>query len=463
MVCVAMLAILRQRFVPPAQVLSQSLLIILILDPLSPLSAGFWLSFAAVAVILYGMTGRLARASHWRSLLNMQWLIVLGLLPLSIGLFQQASLVSPMTNLLAIPVVSFVVVPLTLLSCALLFIYEPLADSLLHLAAGVMQLLWQGLELASSWSFSQLPLAASPLAIGLAVLGVILLLSPRGIPARSLGMIFCLPLFFPIAPRPQQGHVWLSLLDVGQGLAVVVQTQQHTLVYDTGPKFSDSFDTGAAVVAPYLRHAGVAKLDMLMVSHGDNDHIGGAASLLRSFPTDRILSSVPAQVSTTATLCQAGQHWQWDGVQFSVLHPKADYVPRRRRGNNRCCVLRIKAGNGSVLLTGDIEKEAEQQLLASDQSLRTDVLVVPHHGSRTSSSRDFILAVAPRMVLFPVGYHNRYHLPSQKVVQRYAQLAIPAFSTADSGCLSLTFAKPHTPNVLRYRQQVAHFWQHQLP
>lgn len=463
MVCVVMLAILRQRFVQPSQVLAQSLLLVLLLDPLSALSAGFWLSFAAVAVIAYGLSGRLGRACKWRSLLKMQWVVVLGLLPLSLGLFQQASLVSPLANLLAIPVVSFLVVPLTLLACVLMFVYAPLAGGLLHLAASLMQVLWQALEFVSQWSFSQVQLAVTPLALALATLGVVLLISPKGIPLRSLGLIFCLPLVFPLSPRPDKGHIWLSLLDVGQGLAVVVQTRRHTLVYDTGPKFSDSFDTGASVVAPYLRHAGISKIDMLMISHGDNDHIGGAASLLRMFPVDKILSSVPKRVSPRAKHCEQGQHWQWDGVQFSVIHPQDKHAPRQRRRNNRCCVLRIAANDGSVLLTGDIETAAERQILASTQLLNSDVLVVPHHGSKTSSSRAFIKAVAPKLALYPVGYRNRYHFPSQKVVQRYARMLIPTYATADSGCLSLTFDARHSPKVVRYRQQMARFWQHRLP
>lgn len=467
MVCVVMLAILRQRHIQPAQVLAQSLILVLLLDPLSTLSAGFWLSFAAVAIILYGLTGRTGKQQKWRSLVKMQWVVVLGLLPLTLGLFQQAALISPVTNLLAIPVVSFLVVPLTLLACMLLLISESLASSLLHLAAWILEFLWQGLTLASQLSFSQIQLAASSYAIALAVIGIVLFIGPRGIPMRSMGLVFCLPLFFPILHRPDKGDIWLSLLDVGQGLAIVVQTQNHTLVYDTGPRFSDSFDTGEAVVAPFLRQAGIAEIDMLMVSHSDNDHIGGVASLQQLFPVTEVLSSVPKKVSASAISCEQGQQWQWDGVQFKVLHPVTNYVPTRRAGNNLSCVLHIETGKGSVLLTGDIEKEAEQQLiiqtLAQGQSLISDVLLVPHHGSRTSSSQEFIEAVSPKLVLYPVGHRNRYHLPSQKVVQRYQALGVPAYSTANSGCILLTFDNINSPKVERYREQAARYWHHRLP
>ncbi|MFO7604495.1 MAG: DNA internalization-related competence protein ComEC/Rec2 [Gammaproteobacteria bacterium] len=463
MVCVVMLALWRQRFIQPPQVLAQSLLLVLLLDPLSALSAGFWLSFAAVAVILYGLNGHLGPRHKGLAFLRMQWLVVLGLLPLTIGLFQQASLISPLANLLAIPVVSLLVVPLTLLASALTFVSEPIAGGLLQLINGVMGLLWQGLEVAAAQPFSQVQQAAAPLSLVAAAFGLVLLLSPKGIPLRYLGLVFCLPLAFPLQSRPAQGEFWLSLLDVGQGLAVVVQTQNHTLVYDTGPRFSDSFDTGAAVVAPYLRHAGIAHIDTLMITHPDNDHIGGAASLLRMFPVGRVLSSVSDKLDRGTEDCQQGQQWQWDGVHFRVLHPAADYTPRRRPRNNRSCVLHIAADNGSVLLTGDIEREAEEQMLRQTQALAADVILVPHHGSNTSSSQAFIAAVAPRLALYPVGYRNRYRLPSQKVVHRYAAQGVPAYATANSGRILLTFPQPHEPQVARYRQQAARFWHHRLP
>jgi len=467
MVCVVMLAMLRQRFIQPANVLAQSLILVLLLDPLSALSAGFWLSFAAVAVILYGLSGRIGQQHKWISMIRMQWVIVLGLLPLTIALFQQASLISPITNVLAIPVVGLLIVPLTLLASVALFIYEPLASGLLHLATWIMEFLWQGLSYASLLQYSQIQISSSPFAVVLAIAGIVLFIAPKGIPLRSLGMVFCLPLFFPVLERPDKGEMWLSLLDVGQGLAVVVQTRNHVLVYDTGPRFSDSFDTGEAVVAPFLRHQGLAKIDKLMVTHSDNDHIGGAAALIRLFPVSQIISSVPKSVAANAIKCLQGQQWQWDGVRFSVLHPAANYVPGRRPENNLSCVLRIESDNGSVLLTGDIENEAEQQLITQaldqGQSLSADVLVVPHHGSQTSSSQRFIEAVDPKLALYPVGYRNRYRLPSQKVLQRYASMSVPGHSTADSGRILLTFEVPRIPRVERHRPGVARFWHHRLP
>lgn len=460
MVSVVMLAILRRRFIQPSQVLAQSLLLVLIVDPLSVLSAGFWLSFAAVAVILYGLNNRIAVMSKWRSLVRMQWIVVLGLLPLTIGLFQQASIVSPLTNLLAIPVVSFIVVPLTLLSCALMFIYEPLAIMVLMLSAQVMEVLWQVLQWASGLSFSQIQLAASKPALVLAAMGVALFISPRGIPSRYIGLVFCLPLLFPVVQRPNEGEVWLSLLDVGQGLAAVIQTRGHTLIYDTGPRFSDSFNTGEAVVAPYLRQAGSKQIDLLMVSHGDNDHIGGANALANLFPINRILSSVPQKLPPNAQRCQQGQEWSWDGVRFRVVHPASDYVPKRREANNLSCVLRVESKYGSILLTGDIEQEAESQLIHQHTAVRSDVLVVPHHGSLTSSSMEFIEAVSPQLALFPVGYRNRYRLPNQKILARYGQVQAQTDTTALSGRILVTFSQQSQPLVSRFRSEASRFWHH---
>jgi competence protein ComEC len=462
MVCVTMLMLIRQQIIRPSQVLAQSLMLVLLIDPLSVLSAGFWLSFMAVAIILFGLSGR-RHINKVFSMLKMQWVIVLGLLPMTIGLFQQASLVSPLVNIVAIPLVGFMIVPLVLLGCLLLLVHEALAGMLLSWASGLLGELWKLLDWLAQFPHSQIQVAASPVVLALALMGVLLIIAPRGLPMRWVGVLFCLPLFFPLQPRPATGEMWFSLLDVGQGLSAVVHTQRHTLVYDTGPRFSKSFDTGEAVVAPYLRHAGVAAIDMLVVSHSDNDHIGGSASLLKLFPVSVILSSVPHKVSSKARSCHAGQHWQWDGVRFTMLHPSSEYWPSHRRGNNLSCVLRVDSARGSILLTGDIEKEAEASILQQAGQVQADVLVVPHHGSRSSSSTAFIKAVAPRLALYPAGYRNRYHHPSDNVVQRYRSLLIPGYTTARSGRILVTFPQLHHPKIDRYRQHSAHFWNHLDP
>ena len=294
-----------------------------------------------------------------------------------------------------------------------------------------------------------------------ALLGVAILFMPRGVPGRWLALWLMLPALLVEPQRPAWGEVKVTVLDVGQGLAVVARTQQHTLVFDTGPRFSRSFDTGSAVVVPFLRHSGVRRLDMLVVSHGDNDHIGGAASLLDEFPANTVLSSVPELLPAGKALgCNREQRWVWEGVRFEMLHPGDEYL----RGNDASCVLRIvSAGGQGLLLTGDIEAPAEQQLLARDaESLRARILVAPHHGSNTSSTPAFISAVSPDIVLFPSGYRNRYGFPRAAVVQRYTGVQAKMYETGLSGALTITLSSGNEePVIRRFRDVHRRYWQSQ--
>ena len=249
------------------------------------------------------------------------------------------------------------------------------------------------------------------------------------------------------------------MLDVGQGLATVVQTRHHVLVYDAGPRFSDSFDTGQAVVGPYLRHQGIRRLDALVVSHGDNDHFGGVSSLLAAYPATRILSSVPDEIPAAhARFCRRGQQWHWDGVRFEILNPaEGDSLT----GNNASCVLRIESAAGqSVLLTGDIERRAEQQLLQTMAArLAVDVLVVPHHGSNTSSGPAFVAAVNPVLALMPSGYRNRYGFPKAEVLDRYVDIHASVGQTGLGGALAVMLAKDtDVPEIQRYRDSQPRYW-----
>jgi competence protein ComEC len=251
----------------------------------------------------------------------------------------------------------------------------------------------------------------------------------------------------------------LTLLDVGQGLAAVIRTENHTLVFDAGPRFSSTFDTGQAVLVPFLRHQGVTRLDMLVVSHGDNDHIGGVDSLLAAFPAGRIISSVPEELSgNPVTPCRQGDVWQWDGVDFSVLYPG---VEDTRTGNNASCVLRVEVPGGrTVLLTGDIERAAELSLLRNQHdALKTDILVVPHHGSKTSSSLPFVQAARPAVALFPVGHLNRYRLPNPEVVDRYAALGAEMYETGETGAITLSLVPGMPqPELHLYREESPRYW-----
>lgn len=458
MLAVVLGARLWDRQLVPSRALALALLAVLLMDPTAPLTAGFWLSYGAVAVLLYGMTGRLAPSVWWRQWGRAQWLVALGLLPMTLVLFQRASLIAPLTNLIAEPWISLVVTPLTLLGTVLLPVSDLLSTLVLRLSSALLGGLWPLLLWCSNLPGAAWSWGLPALWIGVAAAaGMLLILAPRGLPARHIGWVLLLPMFLARPAIPPPGAVWFTLLDVGQGLAAVVRTQHHTLVFDTGPRFSDSFDTGAAVVLPYLRTQGINFLDTLLVSHGDNDHSGGATSILSEMPVAELLSSVPQRFTHLATRCRAGQHWQWDGVEFKILHPDQT---QDWQGNNGCCVLLVEGQGGRVLLTGDIEAEAEHQLVAvQGNALHAALLVAPHHGSRTSSTREFITAVAPARVLFPVGYRNRYGFPRPDVVARYAELGVQRLDSDVEGAIEFQVdPKLGVSAPSLYRRSARRYW-----
>jgi competence protein ComEC len=433
MLIVAMTGVLSRREILPSQLLAAALLAVLAYDPLSVMAPGFWLSFAAVAVILFAMHG--AQRSWWRKLGYVQWAIALGLAPLTLWLFQQISLVGPVANMLAVPVFDLLAVPLVLLGIVLTGPFPELAAGLFQAAAWLLEKLWPVLDMLAHLPVTQWWQHQPPAwALLCALVGIAVLLAPRGWPARWVGAFWLLPLFFTQPAAPAAGELWFALLDVGQGLAVVARTEHHALVYDTGPRYSASFDTGESVVVPYLRQAGVRRLDKLVVSHGDNDHAGGMRSVLAAVPVARLESSLP-ELSTQAVSCVQGEHWEWDGVRFEYLNPPGGVTSRH---NNASCVLKITSRHGSVLLPGDIEAKAERRLVAEfGGNLKADVLVAPHHGSKTSSTGEFLEQVRPHHVLFPVGYRNRFHHPHPRVVDRYRALGAESHDSPAAGAIEL--------------------------
>jgi len=422
MVGVAAAALWLDRLDSASRVLCAALAIVLLADPWAVNSPGFWLSFGAVAAIFYAGAGT-ARRAHWLLAWGrMQWAVTIGLAPLLLALFKQVSLVSPVANAIAIPVVSLVVTPLALAGAL-----WP-GDAMARLAHWVFELLMVVLA----------PLAAAPAAVWhqhapaawtvpLALAGTAWLLLPRGAPARALGLLLLLPMFA-VRPAPlPEGAARIAFLDVGQGLAAVVRTARHALLYDTGPAYGTDADAGERVIVPHLRAVGVTYLDALVVTHDDADHAGGMTSVLRAVEVGQVLSSLSAGRATESEAryrlpCQAGQRWSWDGVEFSVLHPAAaSYADPRLKPNSRSCVLRVATAHGAVLLAADIEARDEDALVARGAGLGARVLLVPHHGSRTSSTPRFVAAVAPEHAVFAVGYRNRFGHPKDEIVERYAQ------------------------------------------
>ncbi len=454
MLTVAMAGILLRRRFPPSQLLAVAGLAVLLYDPLSVMSAGFWLSFAAVAVILFVMHGdRSGKALAWK-LGYIQWAIALGMLPLMLAMFQQVSLVAPLANMLAVPVFDLMAVPLTLLGTLALGIAPDVAGFLFQLAAWLLHWLWQALAWLADLSFSQWTQPAPTWwALLCGVVGVLLLLAPRGWPARWVGVVWLLPLFLARTPPPAAGEVWFTLLDVGQGLSAVVRTREHALLFDAGPRFGD-FDTGKAVVEPYLRAVGVRRLDTFIASHGDIDHIGGAESVLRELSAKEVLSSVPEKLPM-AQPCRSGQSWSWDGVDFTMLGPDDTEAGHM---NDASCVLMVRSRYGNILLPADIEAKAEKKLVEKwGDRLRAEILVAPHHGSKTSSTPAFIEAVAPRHVLFPAGYRNRYRHPHPDVVRRYTDRGVSLRDSASSGALEFRM-KADAIEVAAYRIWHRRYW-----
>ncbi len=441
----------------PTEILAAALWIVLLYDPLAVLAPGFWLSFGAVGILLYAMTGRVYARGLWWKLGRAHWAVGLGIMPLLMLLFGQNPVLGPFANGLAVPWVTFVVVPLVLLGTALLWVSEPLGSLILQGGAQALAAIWIYLEWLSRVDFAiwQVP-RPTLFASASAVVGALLLLGPRGVPGRWTGLVWLLPILLHEPARPPPGELWFTVLDVGQGLAAVAETRGRTLVFDTGPRFSDRLDAGRAALVPFLRERGITHVDALIVSHGDNDHTGGLASLLREVSVGRVLSSIPRDIQHRRSVaCAADQQWDWDGVVFTVLHPG---IGGGGSDNERSCVLRIATGRHAVLVPGDIEQRAEAHLVRRlGGRLRADVLVAPHHGSRSSSTPGFLAAVSPRHVVVSAGYRNRWGFPAPEVSQRYVERGVEMLTTADSGAIQFRIGE-ELGEPLRYRDQAARYW-----
>ncbi len=457
MLTVGAFALLAGRAASASRVLALALLTVLVLDPWAVLAAGFWLSFGAVALLFYISAGRLA-TGHWLIAWGRaQWAITIGLLPVLLALFQQFSLVSPLANAVAIPAISLLITPLTLLAAVL-----PV-DALLWLAHGLLSALMAYIEWLAGWPLSLWQQQAPPVwAVPLALGGCLWLLLPGGFPARWLGGIFILPLLLVEPARPGSGELRVQVLDVGQGLAVHLQTAGHDLIYDTGPQFSTDANSGNRILLPYLRAAGVRQLDGVILTHEDLDHAGGALSLIDAMPLAWTMSSLPAthpfHDAPNHRPCFDGQQWQWDGVRFEVLHPQdAAYRSAQRKSNDMSCVLKVTTAWGSVLLSGDIEARSERGLVErKGQALHADVLIAPHHGSRTSSTPEFLAAVGAKTVIFPVGYRNRFRHPHEKVWQRYEETGAQLLRTDRDGAIGIDLAV--SPGLTLQREADRRYW-----
>jgi len=475
MLMVVAVALWTGRIASVSYILCVSLGVVVLIDPWAVLWPGFWLSFGAVAVILYASVGRtvtrpkrdaeISRRQHWWAAFRLeahtQYVVTMGLVPLTMLLFAQVSIVSPLANAVAIPLISLVVTPLTLIGSML---PAPLSAPPLELAHALVRLLAAFLRWQSSFGFAVWSAPTPPWWIfSWALFGTLWTLAPRGWPVRWLGVVTWIPLLTAVPSHPAEGRMRVIAFDVGQGMALLIETSKHRLLYDSGPLYSPGSDGGNRVIVPYLKARGIDALDGMIITHSDSDHSGGALTVLQNMRVGWLLSSLwPGSAIVRAARvhaqCEAGQAWDWDGVHFEMLHPLADsYADPLLKPNARGCTLKVGANGKSMLLAADIEARQEAALLArARDALPADVLLAPHHGSGTSSTKDFLLAVHPSLALFQVGYRNRYHHPKAEVYQRYADLGIERLRTDESGALLLDFDPRIT--VDEYRRSHARYW-----
>lgn len=451
-VMVAMLLLWRWRFRHLGILLPflVSLTVVLVFEPLVSLQPGFWLSFGAVAVLMLIFGGRLGAWRWWQSWNRAQWLIAIGLLPILLALNLPISISGPFANLLAVPWVSLIVLPLALLGT--LFLAVPLLGAgLLWLAGGALEVLFLLLGWVAGVVPAWQPGAIPGWAWGLSLLGAVVLLLPAGLPLRPLGWPLLLLCVFPPLKQVAHGQVEVLQLDVGQGLAILLRTRHHTLLFDTGPRFGE-FDIGERIVVPAMRKAGVRSLDLMLISHADADHAGGAAAVHRAFPVNRVLSGEPQKLPTQldARICDNHESWQWDGVSFSTW--RWEQAPE---GNPSSCMLSVEASGERLLLTGDVDAQAEQAAISSGFDLRAHWLQAPHHGSRSSSSKPFLRAVAPKGVLISRGRNNAFGHPHPLVMSRYRWFGIPSHDSAELGAIELSLGTFDQP---RAQQLERRFW-----
>ncbi|MCU1729072.1 DNA internalization-related competence protein ComEC/Rec2 [Pseudomonas sp. 7P_10.2_Bac1] len=423
---------------------------VLIIEPLASLMAGFWLSFAAVAVLIFTFSSRLGPWSWRAAWLRPQGLIAIGLFPLLWILGLPISLSGPLANVVAVPWISLLVLPPALLGTLLLPV-PGLGEGLLWVAGGLLNGLIVGLEWLAGTLSPWLP-ASVPISVWLlTVLGALLLLLPAGTVLRPLGWPLVLLAVF--APRTlvPPGQAQVLQLDVGQGLAIIVRTRHHTLLYDAGPKVRN-LDQGERVVAPALQAMGVDTLDMMLLSHADSDHAGGALAVQRAVKVKRVVSGdvplLPDQL--LAQPCESGESWEWDGVRFLLWQWEG-----ATDGNQRSCVLQVQAGDERLLLTGDIDVEAERALLESSLAVPTRWLQAPHHGSRTSSSMNFLKNLSPSTVLISRGHGNTFGHPHPQVIARYKALGLSILDSAEHGAIGFRLGADEVAESLRDRRR---FW-----
>lgn len=444
-------ALLLRRRLAVASALAVAALVVTLISPLAVMSAGFWLSFGAVAALVYGLHA----ARLGRGLVRAQLVVSLALVPLVAVFFGQISLIGPIVNLIAIPVVGWAVVPAALAGALAACLHPGWGAPFFHLAAAELAGLWPALEWLAGRPYAAMLIGPTGwLAVAAAVLGMTCLLAPRGLGLKFAGAALLVPLFWPHVPaRPATGDMRVTVLDVGQGAAAVVTTAHHVVLVDTGPKWWGNSDAGRTVIIPFLQRRGLGGPDLIVLSNADSDHSGGLRSIEGRWPDVPILTGV----KSAAHRCHRGQAWTWDGVEFEILAPAASTQGLR---NNRSCVLKVAAAGGAVLFPGDIGRTKAHRLVdVAGDELASDIVVALHHGGATSSASEFVSKVHPDYVVFAVGYRNRDGFPRPGVAARYRRFGVRMLDSAHAGAVTFVVTRAHGVRLAsRYRPEHQRPW-----
>ena len=478
-----------------------ALAFVLLVDPMAPYTPGFWLSFGAVAAILYAMgdssgllgvpTGKELEV-HWQQRMlqalkeacRVQAVVTLSLLPFTLYWFYQVSIVSPLANAFAIPLVSYIVTPLAILGAML---PEFIGRWLIWPAHAAMEYLAVVLEWMAGWSWSVV-WSKQPewWALLISGLGIVYAIRPGDIldawKWRVLGIAFCIPLFAPaIQPLSSfllgHGEFRASVLDIGQGTAVLIETKNRRLLYDTGPIQGKKDDAGQRIILPYLRGTGIDHIDRMVISHSDSDHVGGAATLLKHIHFDSMIGSLPSNNPLLQNLqarkvpsipCRFGQRWEWDGVEFVIWHPHEATIfsnQHPEKPNEMSCVLEVRNKQSSLWLTGDVEKQGEAEIterlddaMLQEIGDRELIFMAPHHGSKTSSSLALLRRLNPDQAFAQNGYRNRYGHPHADITARYRYLDIPFYQTPETGAQSWLFKSNTKSSTQFWRHDIKRLW-----
>jgi competence protein ComEC len=467
MIAFVAIVVLRRRQVRPLTVVATACIVVAVSSPIASMAPGFMLSFAAVLILIW-LAQRLGNGSEKtlaarlvsgvRQLSIVQGVLLLGLLPLTVLIFDRVAFVAPVVNLIAVPVFSLVTVPFTLAGLLLDGRFQVFGDPALHVAAISQDLLEHLIVMAAEFPGAGHTMSAVTgsawLLLFLPVLWVIL---PPGWPGRRLALIAVIALVLHRPAPPDYGCVAVDVLDIGQGLAVVLQTHAHTVVFDTGPAFRGGGNAAEAVILPYLASKGISHVDKLIISHSDLDHAGGVEAMLNRVNVAQLMVGEPLRGQERAqAFCNAGDEWEYDGVGFSFIYPPKEGL---RDGNDASCVLRVAAGDHQLLITGDIERPAEQQLVRDGLLGGVDAVVIPHHGSRTSSTAPFVSALVPDLAIVSAGFGNRWGFPKDDVVARWAGVGARVLETSSSGAIGIRLCeRSGVEEVTEYRHGRRRIW-----